>query len=129
MSKPISSIMHRVVSPASMDDSVEEVEAQMQTHQVSSAPVYDSDGVVLGILTATDLLRFHASGRDAKTVKAWEICTYRPIEVAPDASIAEVAELMLAHKIHHVVVMQGRSMVGIVSSLDIVRLFLDRNMT
>ncbi|WP_136416482.1 CBS domain-containing protein [Herbaspirillum sp. ST 5-3] len=129
MNKPISSIMHRVLSPASMDDSVEEVEAQMQAHHVSSAPVYDSDGAVLGIVTATDLLKFHATGRDPKTVKAWEICTYRPIEVAPEASIAEVAELMLTHKIHHVVVMQGKSMVGIVSSLDFVRLFLDKNMT
>ncbi len=126
MSNTVVSIMHRVLSPAGMDDTVEEVEAMMQSHQVSSAPIYDDAGIVVGIVTSTDLLRFHAAGKDPKSVKAWEICTYRPIEVASSATLAEVAETMLNHKVHHVVVKDNASMVGIVSSLDFVRLFLDK---
>ncbi|HJV88568.1 MAG TPA: CBS domain-containing protein [Noviherbaspirillum sp.] len=126
MGNTVSSIMHRVLSPADMDDTVEVVEAMMQSHQVSSAPIYDDTGTVVGIVTSTDLLRFHASGKDPRSVKAWEICTYRPIEVPASATLAEVAETMLSHKVHHVVVKDKASMVGIVSSLDFVRLFLDK---
>lgn len=127
MSEPISSIMHSIVIQVSMDDTVETVETLMKSRHVSSAPVYDGDGAILGIVTATDLVKLHAMGKDPKTVKAWEICTYRPVEVTPDTSLAEVAELMLEHKIHHVVVMENEVMQGIVSSLDFVRLFRERN--
>lgn len=126
MSKSISSIMHRLVNPASMDDTVAEVEALMKSHRVSSAPVYDSDGAILGIITSTDLVNFHALGRDPMTTKAWEICTYRPIEVTPETPIEAVADLMLTHRVHHVVVMENEAMKGIVSSLDFVKLFLER---
>lgn len=125
MSNPIASIMHRIVCTVGMDDTVGKVEAMMESYRISSAPVYDMDGTMLGIITSTDLLKFHAAGRNPATAKAWEICTYRPIEVRPETSIAEVAELMLTHKIHHVVVMDRGALQGIVSSLDFVRLFVE----
>ena len=65
-------------------------------------------------------------GKDPKAVKAWEICTYRPIEVTPDTPAIEVAELMLTHQVHHVVVMDNEALMGIVSALDFVRLFLQQ---
>lgn len=126
MSQPVSSIMQSTVVPVSMDDTVEEVEALMQSHHISSAPVYDV-GALIGIITASDLIKFQAMGKDPKTVKAWEICTYRPFEVAPDTPIGDVAELMLSHKIHHIVVMEKSSLQGIVSSLDFVKLFVEQN--
>lgn len=119
--------MRRLVNPASMDDTVADVEALMKTHRVSSAPVYDTDGAILGIITATDLVNFHSLGRNPHTTRAWEICTYRPIEVRPETPIEEVASLMLSHKVHHVVVMENEAMKGIVSSLDFVRLFLQQD--
>ena len=126
MGKSISSIMHRIVSPVHMDDTVEEIEGVMRAHRISSTPVYDDGGGILGIITTTDLVRFHASGREAKSAKAWEICTYNPLHVAPDTPISKVAELMLEHKIHHVIVMDQSSMEGIVSSLDFVKIYLDQ---
>lgn len=127
MSEPISAIMHSIVIQVSMDDTVDMVETLMKSKHVSSAPVYDGDGAILGIVTATDLVKFDAMGKDPKSVKASEICTYRPVEVTPDTTIPEVAELMLEHKIHHVVVMENEVMQGIVSSLDFVRLYLQQN--
>lgn len=127
MSEPISSIMHSIVIPVSMDDTVATVETLMKSKHVSSAPVYDGDGAILGIVTATDLVKFHTTGKDARQIKAWEICTYRPVEVTPDTAMIDVAELMLEHKIHHVVVMENELMQGIVSSLDFVRLFVEQN--
>lgn len=127
MSQPISSIMQAIVAPVSMDDTVDDVEAMMKSHHISCAPVYDTDGTILGILTKSDLFRFGMTGKDPKTVKAWEICSYRPIEVTPDTPLDEVADLMLTHRIHHVVVMENEAMKGIVSSLDFVKLFAKKS--
>jgi CBS domain-containing protein len=126
MNKPVSTIMQKIVLPVAMNDTVSEVEAMLKSHRISCAPVYnDEDGKVLGIITVSDLSRLHAAGRDAGQIKAWEICSYHPVEVAPETPIAKVAELMLEHRIHHVIVMQDGSMKGIVSSLDFVKLALD----
>lgn len=123
MSEQISSIMQKIVMPVSMDDTIADVETMMDTHRISAAPVYDVDGAVLGIITVSDIARFQGLGKDPKSSKAWEICTYRPVEVQPDTPISEVAELMLTRKIHHVVVMENHALKGIVSALDFVRLF------
>ena len=119
--------MHRIVITVGMDDTLEEVETLMKFHHVSSAPVSDTDGAILGIITATDLLKLQGMGKDSKGVKAWEICTYRPVEVTPDTSIKAVAELMVSLQIHHVIVMKNESMQGIVSSLDFVKLLIERD--
>ena len=121
MSPPISSLMQRDVVSANLDDAIEVVEARMTRHRLSWLPVLESGSTVLGVISAADLLRFHADGRDPAAVHAWQLCTYKPIMVAPDATVAEVARLMIERAIHHVVVAEGTSIVGVVSSLDFVR--------
>ncbi|MDB5843173.1 MAG: putative signal-transduction protein with domain, partial [Polaromonas sp.] len=49
----------------------------------------------------------------------------KPISVPPDASVAEVARLMVEAGIHHVVVRDGSAIRGVVSSMDFVRTFMD----
>ena len=127
MHRPVSLIMHKIVMRVNMDDTLEDVEALMKSHRVSSVPVYDTDGAIVGIITATDLLKFQGICKAPKDVKAWEICTYKPIEVTPGISIKTVAELMISLQIHHVIVMDKESLQGIVSSLDFVKFFIERN--
>ena len=78
----------------------------------------------LGVITASDLLRFHADKKNPLKVCAWQLCTYKPITVRPDATVSEVARLMVEKSIHHVVVTEGADIQGVVSSLDFVRTFI-----
>jgi CBS domain-containing protein len=48
-----------------------------------------------------------------------------PITVAPDAPIAEVARLLHTRHIHRVLVTEGTSVRGVISTLDLVRLVAD----
>jgi CBS domain-containing protein len=125
MGKPISSVMQRVISPVHMDDTIDTVEGVMKAHRISSVPVYADGGAILGIITTTDLVRHHTTGKESAAVKAWELCTYKPLQVPPDTAVTKVAELMIEHRVHHVLVMAGSSVEGIVSSLDFVKLYLD----
>lgn len=125
MSQPISSLMHREVWSVGLDDTIQAVEAMMVAKGLSWAPVVDgSNGLVLGVISSFDLLRFHADDKQPSKVRAWQLCTYRPICVRPDTSVSEVARLMIDSKIHHVVVTDGNDIEGVVSSLDFVRAFV-----
>ena len=124
MSQPISSLMQRRVWSAGLDDTVQAVEEQMVAKRLSWVPVLESNGVFLGVISASDLLRFHADKKDPSKVCAWELCTYKPITVRADATVSEVAALMVEKSIHHVVVTEGAEIQGVLSSLDFVRTFI-----
>lgn len=124
MDKPISYMMRKSVWTADSEATIERVEELLNSHRLSSVPVVDSKGVIFGIISASDLVHFHAARKNPKAVRAWEICTYKPIEVGPNATVGEVARLMVKNKIHHVVVSENRSVVGFVSSLDFVEQYV-----
>jgi CBS domain-containing protein len=124
MDKPISYMMTKNVWTADSEDTVERVEELLVSHRLSSLPIVDSKGVIFGIVSASDLVHFHAARKSPKAVRAWEICTHKPIEVGPTTPIGEVARLMVKNKIHHVVVSENKSVVGVVSSLDFVEQYV-----
>ena len=47
------------------------------------------------------------------------------IRVGPDESLQKVAQAMLERRVHRLLVMDGERLLGIVSSLDLVRLFAE----
>jgi len=121
MSPTISSMMRQPVTTVGMDDSVASVEALFAERRLQWAPVVDAGARVLGVISATDLIQFHARQGDPARTLAWQLCTYKPIVAESEDSIVEVARQMLERGIHHVVVIDEDAVVGVVSSLDFVR--------
>ena len=121
MNTPISTLMQRRVWSVDMDDTVAQVDALLAEHGLTWAPVLDVGHAVVGVISATDLLQFHAQERDPATVRAWQLCTYKPISVDQATPVGEVARVMVERRIHHVVVTGDAGLVGVVSSLDFVR--------
>src|SRR4026209_1469597 len=65
MSKIVSSLMQRRVRTIDMDDTIADVEGMFARERLSWAPVTTRGGEVVGVISAADVLQFHASGRDA----------------------------------------------------------------
>jgi len=124
MNNPISQMMTKSAWTVDTEQTVETVQHLLNLRGLSSVPVADSKGAVFGIISAADLLLFHSEGKNPKAIKAWEICTRKPIEVGPATPIGEVARLMVENKIHHVVVTENGKVQGIVSSLDFVQQYV-----
>ena len=124
MLRPISDMMTRVVRTVGMEDTIEKVENELKFHRLSSVPVVDSKGNIFGIISSPDIVLFHAARKNPKAVRASDMCVYKPIQVGAGASIVEVAELMVKHRIHHVIITKGESVIGMVSSLDFVQEYL-----
>jgi len=123
MKRTVSSMMSRDVCVVDMDDTLASVEQRLTQRRLSWAPVLEGQGPVIGVIGAADLLRFHAQGGDAQAVRAWQMCSYKPMTVPAHADLVEVARSMVERHIHHVVVTDGGAVVGVLSSLDFVREF------
>ena len=126
--------------------SVKEAARIMSERALGALPVID-DGAVVGIVTEGDLImqdvkvRFPTTihlldafifyppsqekmeGELKKAVAATvaQVMTREPVHVTADASIEDVATLMVDRDVSRVLVMDGTSLVGVVSKSDIVR--------
>jgi len=123
MRRTVSSMMCGDVCVVGMDDTLASVQQRLTDRHLSWAPVLEEGGAVLGVISTADLLRFHAGGGDVQSVRAWQLCSFRPVAVATDDDLADVARTMVERRIHHVVVTEAGAVVGVLSSLDFVREF------
>jgi predicted transcriptional regulator len=123
MERTVSSMMCRDVCVVGMDDTLASVQQRLADRHLSWAPVLQEGGAILGVIGAADLLRFHAEGGDAQSAHAWQMCKFKPVTVAADADLVDVARTMVARGIHHVVVTEAGAVIGVLSSLDFVREF------
>jgi acetoin utilization protein AcuB len=104
----------------------------MMEHSIRRLPVV-KDGRLVGMVTLGDLRGAEPSG--ATSLSIWEvnyllsqlrveeIMTPRPYTVSEDATLGEAAQMMLAHKISGLpVVDEGGDIVGIITESDIFRM-------
>jgi CBS domain-containing protein len=120
--QPIATLMHKSVKVIALDDTIAAVETILNNEGLTWAPVVDEGSQIIGVISASDLMRFHKRERDPINTKAWQASSYRPIVVEQSATISEVANLMVDRKIHHVAVVENGRLRGVVSSLDFVKL-------
>lgn len=120
MGKTVAEVMTASVLTVDTQDSLDQVEQTMGAHHLTSVPVVDAKGAIFGVISACDLVRFHNLHKNFKALRAWEMCTYKPMVADPEVTAAEVARLMVKKRIHHVVVVKEGAIQGVVSSLDLI---------
>ncbi|HWH33993.1 MAG TPA: citrate synthase, partial [Acidimicrobiales bacterium] len=109
-------------------DSMAEVAVRMEKESLSCVVVVDGERPV-GILTERDVVRFVASGEEATSTPASAWMTSEPDTVAPDAD-AGVAFASLAERgYRHIPVVDGTTLVGVVSMQDLMRVAQIQPMT
>jgi CBS domain-containing protein len=107
--------------------------ALMQSMECHHLPVTGNDNTVIGILTDGDCYR--AMGKlaadndwqgdaDAQRLRVGQAMTSAPIVVEPDSPLSTAVELMLRHHISCVLVMRSESLVGILTTFDILYTYL-----
>lgn len=93
--------------------------------RVSAMPVLDANGFMVGIVSEADLIGsagFEAAGAaEARSRPVVDIMTKDVVTADETASLAEVAGLMLTHRVKRLPILRGRSVVGIVSRVDLLK--------
>ena len=73
----------------------------------------------LGIFTATTLQRAILDGRRLEQQVVRELANFPLIKVRPSDQLGDAMAVMLRHRVHRVVVMEGEQVIGILEALDL----------
>jgi len=139
-------IMTREVITIQPEASVEDLAKLLETHRISGVPVLDPDGVVVGVVTQSDLVQrsrdlelplalnildlhlfletpsqFHKRLERLLGDRVEDVMSPNPITIAPDTPVNEIARLMTAKGVHTLPVLDAGKLVGIVGKLDLIR--------
>jgi CBS domain-containing protein len=93
----------------------------MSARRVGAAIVLDPDTCGLGILTERDILDAVGAGLNTDSETAQTHTTTDVVFAAPQWTLEEAAAAMVRGGFRHLVVLDGRNPVGMVSVRDIVR--------
>jgi CBS domain-containing protein len=119
----------------------------MSEKRVGALPVLDGAGKLVGLVTEGDLImqdakvhfptylhllggfifypgsteRFESDLKKAVGATVADVMTTDPITVSPDATVEDVATLLVEQEVSRLPVMDGGTLVGIISKSDIVR--------
>ncbi len=146
-------VMNPIVLSIRQDKTVRELAAFLTENEISGAPVVDGHGKLVGVVSLRDIVEKAgggneelAGGRRRLGSSEWgdkltpneagqmhienegllvrEIMTPSVYTVAESIPVAQVAETMLRGHIHRLLVVRGSQAVGIISSLDLLKLLV-----
>jgi len=144
----VSDIMTREVATVTPETPIEHLCDLFRERRITGAPVVDSEGHLVGIVSKDDVLfrgRVAATGRrqppDIKTLfssgfvgfdqgsdgptTVSEIMTREVLSASEDSTVDDVCRLMWEKRIHRVPIVRGALLIGIVSALDLCRVILN----
>ncbi len=107
--------------------------AVLYRHDIRRLPVME-DGRLCGILSDRDIKQWMGrsftakvpGGEEEMELPVGKLMTRDPLTVLEDAEVREAVELMVAHKISGLpVVDRGDRLVGVISEIDVLRYTLD----
>ncbi len=108
------------------DQTLDRASEVMRTHGIRHLPVLEG-GQLLGILSNRDVYLIETlQDVDPAKVTVEEAMSAEPYSVTPDASLSEVVSTMAEHKYGAAVVMKGREVVGIFTTIDALHVLADR---
>ncbi len=144
-------IMKTDVITVGPETSVRELADILAEHKISGVPVVDGEGMVVGIVTDSDVIlqdadlhfpyyvqfldsviylesfhNFRERFRKAYGSKVSEIMSSEVITISPDASVHEAATLMADRKVNRLPVTHAHKLVGIVTRGDIVQAIAEK---
>lgn len=139
-------IMTTQIHTVHQDSEIKELAKLFVERKVNALPVVDDEGLLVGMVTQTDLVeqdkplhiptvvslfdwviylespkKFSEAVRKVTARKVGEICSTDVITCSPETPVSEVASLMVDNKVHLVPVLKEGKMVGVVARLDVIR--------
>jgi acetoin utilization protein AcuB len=120
--RSISEIMSPVTHSIGVDQSMSEAAHRMHQFGIRHLPVLRG-GRLVGLVSERDIAMVESlPGVDPEAVSVAEAMTAEPYAVPPGASLPAVLREMATHKYGTAVVVEGERPVGIVTTIDALRL-------
>ena len=140
----VSDVMTREVVAVAPDTGLETAARLFATHRIGGAPVVSDKGQPMGVVTLADLVdpdrdrsrkkgysHFYTvagghteeigDGAQTSSGQVGDVMSPYVLSIASAASLPEAARVMIEDGVHRLLVLDGESLVGIVTSTDLLR--------
>lgn len=126
---------YMIAAPIGVDVGADlsEVDRLLQKHAVSALVVHSSDGLPLGVISRTDLLRVAVASQGPRGLQMVELpcqpasfaMTEEIVSVSDRASMQEAARTLSDQSIHRVFVERDGALLGVISTREVMRAVAD----
>src|SRR5688572_733051 len=151
----VEELMNPDIMTVADDMTTDELARYLIEREISGAPVVDGQGHLIGVVSMTDIGRNMAESSDVESsrrsdfyrdtaadltledlgqryveeqaVTVREVMTPVIHQVPVTASLAEAARIMVDQHIHRLVVTRGKEPVGIITSLDLLKMVAEQS--
>ena len=111
----VKELMRTSVAKVAPAVTVGEALSRMDGSGVTSLPIEDAEGFLLGVARLADLSRAMAEGSVASTAAIGDGLSSYLVTATPEMDVARVAELMRDTGVDDIMVVEGRYLVGALS--------------
>ncbi|HMS99346.1 MAG TPA: CBS domain-containing protein [Saprospiraceae bacterium] len=121
MNEFVQTIMTRNPITISERGTLEDVKKLFDQNRIHHLPVINDEGDLLGLITTYDLWRLNRSFDDYHQISVIDVMNSKFAKVSSDDKVGTAAELFLDRRFHALPVVDGKKLVGIVTSFDVLR--------
>jgi len=108
-------------------DTLKTVSEKLQKYNVGAMPVLsDKDESVIGIISERDLARYICKDEFKNNLLVSKIMSKNIISCDLNTSVTQLMEIISSHKIRHVLIIEEKKLLGIVSIGDVVNHIIDQ---
>ena len=107
-------------------DTVKTASQNLHEKKVGSMPVLSKDNNVVGIISERDLSQFIYAERFNSNLPISQIMTKELVTCDLNTSVTELMDEMTEKKIRHILIMEDKKLIGIVSIGDVVNHLIDK---
>jgi CBS domain-containing protein len=113
------------------NNSVLDIAKKMLAQNISSVPITDDEGGIVGILTERDMLKIIANELLPGSISAMNLMSFPAVKVKKNAPIEQAAKIMATKKLRHLIVEDtyGTRVVGIITVTDLARYLKEKSKT
>ena len=113
------------------NNSVLDIAKKMLAQNISSVPITDDEGGIVGILTERDIIKIIANELPPRDISAMNLMSFPAVKVKKNAPIEQAAKIMATKKLRHLIVEDtyGTRVVGIITVTDLARYLKEKSKT
>ena len=112
-------------------NSVLDIAKKMLEQNISSVPITDDEGEIIGILTERDVIKIVANELPPGGISAMSLMSFPTVKIKEKAPIEEAAKIMATKKLRHLIVEDtyGTRVVGVITVTDLARYLKQKSKT
>ncbi|SRR5690606_3403125 len=116
----VEEIMSVPVTVTKRNNKVTYLKDLLSRKNINALPVLEEDGTITGIVSSSDVAKCHDENELIQNIMSDRVHI-----VLKNNRVKDAAAMMVKNNVHHLVVMEEGNVVGMISSMDIIKVYAE----